>query len=67
MLGNGFKILSAVSISTMNQVSCCSMKLNVLEKLKGKIDLSVVYFDQRTGAPHAVCWSKSISNAYWQI
>ena len=20
----------------------------------------VVYFDQRTGAPHAVCWSKSI-------
>ena len=23
----------------------------------------VVYFDQRTGAPHAVCWSKSIFNA----
>ena len=22
--------------------------------------LFVVYFDQRTGAPHAVCWLKSI-------
>ena len=26
------------------------------------LSLFVVYFDQRTGAPHAVCWLKSIFN-----
>ena len=28
---------------------------------------SVVYFDQQMGAPHAVCWSKSIFSALKQV
>ena len=28
---------------------------------------SVVYFDQRSGAPHAVCWSKSFVSTLKQV